>query len=53
MAKRYSERWAKMANQTDDGAEVTKVNLSDGPNPKTMVLKVYRKNETTNSLRDA
>lgn len=29
-----------------DGVEMTRVNVSEGPDPKTMVLKVYKKNET-------
>lgn len=39
-------------NKKEEGVETTKVNLSEGSEPQTMVLKVYKKNETVSFLRN-
>jgi hypothetical protein len=68
MAKRYSQRFVQLSNETqplieenkgelkkntdeevkpkEEGVELTRVNLSEGPDPKLMVLKVVKRNET-------
>jgi hypothetical protein len=51
MAKRYSQLFKPEINSTQETNvekkdEMTKVNLGEGPDGKTVLIRVYRKNET-------